>query len=111
MVISQGNARLFASFKHSGLDAPIFMNEESAGTRRFIDIFPRLHHVLETGSVAIFDEIDADMHPLLMPEIFRWFNDEKRNPHRAQLFFTAHNPALLDEGISRTRRGSPLALR
>jgi hypothetical protein len=97
MSILQGNAGLFATFKHSGLDAPISMNEESAGTRRFIDIFPRLHHALETGSVAIFDEIDTDMHPLLMPEIFRWFNDAARNSLGAQLFFTAHNPALLDE--------------
>ena len=97
MSIAQGNVGLFATFKHFGLDAPIFMNEESAGTRRFIDIFPRIHNTLETGSVAIFDEIDADMHPLLMPEIFRWFNDPIRNPHCAQLFFTAHNPALLDE--------------
>ena len=37
------------------------------------------------------------MHPLLMPEIFRWFSDTTRNPLGAQLFFTAHNPALLDE--------------
>ena len=97
MSITQGDAGLFATFRHSGLDAPIFMNEELAGTRRFIDIFPRLHFVLETGSVAVFDEIDTDMHPLLMPEIFRWFSDTTRNPHGAQLFFTAHNPALLDE--------------
>ena len=97
MSIMQSDAGLFATFKHSGLDAPIYMNEESAGTRRFIDIFPRLHFVLETGSVAVFDEIDTDMHPLLMPEIFRWFSDTTRNPHGAQLFFTAHNPALLDE--------------
>ena len=97
MSIMQGDTGLFATFKHSGLDAPISMNEESAGTRSFISIFPRLHFVLETGSVAVFDEIDTDMHPLLMPEIFRWFSDTTRNPLGAQLFFTAHNPALLDE--------------
>ena len=97
MSIMQGDTGLFATFKHSGLDAPISMNEELAGTRSFISIFPRLHFVLETGSVAVFDEIDTDMHPLLMPEIFRWFSDTTRNPLGAQLFFTAHNPALLDE--------------
>jgi hypothetical protein len=97
MSIIQGDAGPFAAFKHEGLDASILMNEESAGTRRFIDVFPRLNFALEAGGVAIFDEIDTDMHPLLMPEIFRWFSDTTRNPHGAQLFFTAHNPALLDE--------------
>jgi hypothetical protein len=97
MVIEQGNAGLFAKFNHTGLDAPIFMNEESAGTRRFIEIFPRLQFVLENGSIAIIDELDTDLHPLLVPELFRWFSDPIRNKSGAQLFFTAHNPALLDE--------------
>lgn len=52
---------------------------------------------METGSIAIIDEIDTDLHPILVPELFRWFNDVERNPHGAQLFFTAHNPALLDD--------------
>ncbi len=98
MVIEPGNqGQLFAKFKHVGLDDFIYFGEESAGTQRFIELFPRLHYVLETGSVAIIDEIDADLHPLLVPELFRWFNDSDRNPHGAQLFFTAHNPALLDD--------------
>lgn len=88
---------LYAVFRHTGLDAFIFMNEESAGTRRFIEIFPRLQYILETGSLAFIDELDADLHPLLIPELFRWFGDPERNPHGAQLFFTAHNPVLLDE--------------
>ena len=97
MVIEQGDAGPFAKFSHIGLDLPIYMHEESAGTRRFIEIFPRLQYALETGSVALIDELDMDLHPLLIPELFRWFGDKQRNPHGAQLFFTAHNPALLDE--------------
>lgn len=96
MVVEQSDHGLFAKLYHTGLDDFIFLAEESAGTQRFIEIFPRLHYVLETGSIAIIDEIDADLHPLLLPELFRWFSDPERNPHKAQLFFTAHNPALLD---------------
>ena len=88
---------MFAKFQHVGLDDFIYFEEESAGTQRFVEIFPRLHYVLETGSIAIIDEIDTDLHPLLLPELFRWFNDPERNPYGAQLFFTAHNPALLDD--------------
>jgi AAA15 family ATPase/GTPase len=98
MVIEPGNqGQLFAKFKHVGLDGFIYFGEESAGTQRFIELFPCLHYVLETGSIAIIDEIDTDLHPILVPELFRWFNDAERNSHGAQLFFTAHNPALLDE--------------
>lgn len=97
MMIERGNMGLYAKFNHVGLDLPIYMNEESAGTRRFIEIFPRLQYALETGSVVLIDELDMDLHPLLIPELFRWFGDKQRNPRGAQLFFTAHNPALLDE--------------
>lgn len=87
----------FAKFKHSGLDGDIYFVEESSGTQRFIETFPLIHFALETGSIAIIDELDNDFHPLLLPELFRWFNDPMRNPYAAQLFFTAHNPAILDE--------------
>lgn len=97
MVVEQSNQGLFAKLYHVGLDDFIFLAEESSGTQRFIEIFPRLHFVLETGSIAIIDEIDADLHPLLLPELFRWFGDPERNPHGAQLFFTAHNPGLLED--------------
>jgi hypothetical protein len=97
MVIEKGDQGLFAKFKHTGLDDFIFFAEESAGTRRFIEIFLRLHYALEHGSVAIIDEIDTDLHPLLLPELLRWFSNPERNPKGAQLFFTAHNPSLLDD--------------
>ena len=96
MSIELGNQGLFAKFQHVGLDGFIFLAEESQGTQSFIKVFPRLHYVLETGSIAIIDELDTDFHPLLLPELFRWFSDSERNPRGAQLLFTAHNPALLD---------------
>lgn len=97
MSVEQGNQGLFAKFQHVGLDGFIFLEEESQGTQSFIKIFPKLHYALETGSVAIIDELDTDFHPLLLPELFRWFSDPERNPRGAQLLFTAHNPALLDD--------------
>jgi len=52
---------------------------------------------LDTGGVAVIDELDTDIHPLVIPELFRWFYDMQRNPKGAQLLFTAHNPSILDE--------------
>lgn len=84
------------TFKHFGLDCDIVLAQESAGTRRFIEMFPMLQFVLDVGAVAVIDELDTDIHPLLIPEIFRWFYDTQRNPKGAQLLFSAHNPAILD---------------
>jgi hypothetical protein len=97
MKIHPGNTGPIATFKHFGLDCDIVLAQESAGTRRFIEIFPFLQFVLDAGGVAVIDELDADVHPLLIPELFRWFYDKQRNPNGAQLLFTAHNPAILDE--------------
>lgn len=97
MTVERDNQGLFARFKHEGLDESILFAEESQGTQRFINTFPLLHYALETGSIAVIDELDIELHPLLMPELFRWFSDPERNPHNAQLFFTAHNPALLND--------------
>jgi hypothetical protein len=97
MKIHPGNTGPIATFKHFGLDCDIVLAQESAGTRRFIEIFPFLQFVLDVGGVAVIDELDTDVHPLLIPELFRWFYDKQRNPKGAQLLFTAHNPAILDE--------------
>jgi hypothetical protein len=96
MKIHPGNTGL-TTFKHFGLDCDIVLAQESMGTRRFIEIFPLLQFVLDVGGVAVIDELDTDIHPLLVPELFRWFYDRQRNPKWAQLLFTAHNPAILDQ--------------
>jgi hypothetical protein len=97
MKVHPGQNGPVATFKHFGLDCEIVLAQESAGTRRFIEIFPILQYVLDVGGIAIIDELDTDVHPLLIPEVFRWFYDRRRNSKGAQLLFTAHNPAILDE--------------
>ena len=93
MKVLPGNPGPIAMFKHSGLDCDIVLAQESAGTRRFIEIFPRIQYVLDTGGIAVIDELDTDIHPLIIPEIFRWFYDTKkddgRNRYGAQLLFNS----------------------
>ena len=97
MKIYPGTPGPLAMFKHVGLDSEIILAQESAGTRRFIEIFPLLQFVLDNGGLAVIDELDSDIHPNLIPELFRWFYDKQRNKKGAQLIFTAHNPTILDE--------------
>jgi len=84
-------------FTHSGLEQKVHLPLESHGTRRFVGIFPRILMALERGSTVILDDLDSAIHPLLIPEMVRWFNDERRNPCGAQLWMTCHSPSLMSE--------------
>ena len=83
-------------FYHEGLREPILLEFESHGTQRFYAEFPRLHYVLETGGIAVLDELDNDIHSLLLPEIVRRFQDKETNPKDAQLIMSCHNATLLE---------------
>jgi hypothetical protein len=85
------------SFIHRGLASPIGLTGESNGTRQFFVIFPLIHLTLKLGGVAVVDELDTSIHPLLLPEIIRWFYNRERNPHGAQLWFTCQHPSLMNE--------------
>ena len=90
----QGPAPLF---KHSGLHAEMPWILESHGTRTFIKMFPGIAATLAQGGLFAIDELDAFIHPLILPEIVRWFYDKaSRNTHDAQLWLTCHSASLLD---------------
>lgn len=97
MDILSGARGPFGVFHHSGLAGPIDFPDESHGTRRFVDLFPVLIYVLDRGSVALIDELDSDLHPKLIPELLRWFQDPRSNSRNAQLLLTAHNALLMDD--------------
>lgn len=90
----QGPAPLF---RHSGLHAEMPWLLESHGTRTFIRMFPGIAVTLAQGGLFAIDELDAFIHPLILPEIIRWFHDKaSRNAHDAQLWLTCHSASLLD---------------
>lgn len=85
-----------ATLKHDGLAAPLLLHSESHGTRQFIKIFPLLFYALVTGGVAVIDELDSSIHPLILPEIVGWFHRIEKNPLGAQLWITVQNPSILE---------------
>lgn len=97
MRVEQGVNGPIALFTHEGHDGPMPLVLESQGTRMFLRLYPVLLRALETGGIAVMDELDTAIHPLILPEILRWFHDPKRNPHHAQLWMTCHNASLLEE--------------
>lgn len=86
-----------ALFKHKGLHVDMPWQLESHGTRSFIKIFPLLLLALQQGGIAIVDELDLSIHPLILPEIVRWLYDTERNPYNAQLWASCHSVSLLDD--------------
>lgn len=88
----------YLTFRHTGLDLEMPWALESHGTRAFIKLFPFLSGALEVGGLAAIDELDAALHPLLIPNLLRWFYcPSGRNPLEAQLWLTCHSASLLDD--------------
>lgn len=87
----------YFAIHHVGLTTPLWLTNESHGTRLFIRIFPYLFDALSRGGVAVIDELDLSIHPLVLPEILSWFYSQERNPHDAQLWITSQGASLLEE--------------
>ena len=87
-----------AMFKHSGLHQEMPWSLESQGTHAFIRLFPVLAFTLDVGGIALIDEFDTLIHPLILPELLRWFYDQDgRNPLDAQLWLSCHSATLLED--------------
>jgi energy-coupling factor transporter ATP-binding protein EcfA2 len=85
-------------FKHVGLQVEMPWMLESHGTRAFIKMFPFLNATLESGGIVVIDEMDAAIHPLVLPELIRWFHDaHTRNKLDGQLWLSCHSASLLDD--------------
>ena len=97
--LQQGTHGPLAYFLHDGLKRPLPLLYESHGTRQFLRLYPMLLLALQKGGLAVLDELDAAIHPMILPEILRWFHDPKRNPGNAQLWTTCHSASLLDDLI------------
>ena len=83
-------------FRHDSLAVPIPNVYESHGTRQFVKLFPLIESSLATGGIAVIDELDAAIHPMLLPEIVGWYHNPLRNPRDAQLWMSCHNASLME---------------
>jgi AAA15 family ATPase/GTPase len=90
-----GNEEQILRSRHKGSLYPIEF--ESDGTKKMITFLLCLFSTLDAGSVFIVDELDCQLHPLIVRRIVRMFHDKKENPNHAQLFFSSHNLIVLDK--------------
>ncbi|MFD1376088.1 ATP/GTP-binding protein [Micrococcus antarcticus] len=70
---------------------------ESIGTRAWFELIGPVLAALKNGRIALFDEIDASLHPVLTSQLVRMFESTSSNPRGAQLIFTTHDTNLLND--------------
>jgi predicted ATPase len=77
------------------------MEEESNGTQRFFALAGPFLDALDQGAVAVLDELDCSMHPLLTRKLVEFFQSPGVNKKGAQLIFATHDSTLLDPELFR----------
>ncbi|MCG8915065.1 ATP-binding protein [Actinokineospora sp. PR83] len=75
---------------------PLDFADESEGTKTWFALVGPVLEALRTGSLLVFDELDASLHPTLSAQLVRLFHDPATNPAGAQLVFTSHDTSLLN---------------
>lgn len=87
--------------KVNNVDYSLSLSKESAGTRKLFGSLPILMIALQTGRLAIIDELDAKLHPKLLRYIISLFTDPKINKLGAQLLFTSHDMSTMSNEVFR----------
>lgn len=72
-------------------------HDESLGTLVWFGLVGPVIEALADGAVLLADELDASLHPALVAELIRLFQDPKSNPRRAQLVFNSHDATILGD--------------
>ena len=85
----------------AGGEVELDPGDESLGTLVWFGLVGPVVDALADGAVFLADELDASIHPTLVAELVRLFQDQETNPRRAQLVFNAHDATLLGDSNDR----------
>lgn len=72
------------------------LGDESDGTKRLMALAPAIEKTLNDGGVLIVDELEQELHLILMEYVIRRFQEQKNNTNQAQIIFTTHETGLLN---------------
>lgn len=95
--------KVTAKSEHFGIDKngkqqrySIELSDESDGTRRLMSYAPAIESVLNKGGLLLVDELEKELHPVLVNFIISKFQSSQSNPKGAQIIFTTHNTDLMN---------------
>ncbi len=75
--------------------------DESDGTRKLFAFAGPLIDTLKEGNVLLVDELHNSMHPKLVHFLLNLLHSNSSNPNNAQLIFTTHDTAILNQSVLR----------
>ena len=75
--------------------------DESDGTRKLMALAPAIERALECGGLLLVDELEKEMHPLMVEMIVSKFQSQSSNPNHAQIIFTTPDTELLNMNLLR----------
>ena len=84
-----------------GKPVTLDFGDESMGTRKMFAFAGYWIDALNKGRVIFVDELHEHLHLKLVKFLVELFHNDKTNPHNAQLVFTTHETAMLDQKIMR----------
>jgi hypothetical protein len=74
---------------------------ESDGVKKIVNLAGIVQKALEKGYTLIIDEFGEKLHPIVIMNIIKLFNERRYNRTGAQLIITSHHLSLLVENIRR----------
>ena len=94
-VNGQTHHRIYTAHNVSGKTYMLPLQSESQGTVKLFSLLPLAIVALETGGVAVVDELDAKLHPQLLRAVIRLFTNPETNPNHAQLIFVSQDVSTM----------------
>lgn len=94
---------LLPKFRHvvGEQSADFDYTDESQGTQKLYALAGPILDIVAKGSMLVIDELDRSLHPLLVHQLVRTFQDPAINTRGAQLIFSTHDTSLLDASLLR----------
>lgn len=100
--LSKKNKAYNVKFGHKGLNQEKYylsIADESCGTSQYFRYLSLFIPAFLEGGIFVIDELDENLHPMMLAKIVEMFNNPNINIGGAQLIFTTHNTSILKSGI------------
>lgn len=85
------------SHRGSAGDVEFDPGEESLGTMVWLGLSGPILAAIAHGDVLLVDEIEASLHPALVTQLVKLFQNPESNPKGAQIIFNSHEASLLGD--------------
>lgn len=97
------NDRIEVFTKHiiDEYEAELNLFDESSGTKKLFGLLPFIAKSLLKGTTLVIDELDANIHPVLLKYLIMTFSDMEKNKKGAQLIFTSHDLSTMNSEVFR----------